>query len=336
MVWHEGYHHGQIKLALKLAGYPFDDEEIGQVTWDVWLRKTSGPERGRACVDTPGEAAHSPGFPGGNGGSRSGAVRRASSGHALRDAAAPPRAGASRRRRARARRRRQPGRLRRDPRRALAAPAAPQSGSARRDLLARHRERPRAPDRTTRLLRLRAPRLVALARRRLLPARLHADRRRSGGAGERRPRQFRHFRRVRRAADPRAWIRAGRGTGGRGAGGGHQPRAVDAAVSGQSGRGRTGDRAERPDLHAGRRVARRVSLAGDVAADARSLGSARARSERRPARCAHAAGDRAAPPGRLGRSGPRRAHGACRRPRGRAPRHERGHRRDPSRACSRR
>jgi uncharacterized damage-inducible protein DinB len=40
MVWHEGYHHGQIKLALKLAGYPFDDEEIGQLTWDVWLRKT--------------------------------------------------------------------------------------------------------------------------------------------------------------------------------------------------------------------------------------------------------------------------------------------------------
>ena len=43
MVWHEGYHHGQIKLALKLAGYPFDDEEIGQVTWDVWLRKTAKP-----------------------------------------------------------------------------------------------------------------------------------------------------------------------------------------------------------------------------------------------------------------------------------------------------
>ena len=40
MVWHEGYHHGQIKLALKLAGYPFDDEEIGQVTWDVWLKKS--------------------------------------------------------------------------------------------------------------------------------------------------------------------------------------------------------------------------------------------------------------------------------------------------------
>lgn len=39
MVWHEGYHHGQIKLALKSAGRPFDDEAIGQVTWDVWMDK---------------------------------------------------------------------------------------------------------------------------------------------------------------------------------------------------------------------------------------------------------------------------------------------------------
>jgi uncharacterized damage-inducible protein DinB len=39
MIWHEGYHHGQIKLALKAAGRPFDDEEIGQATWDVWLDK---------------------------------------------------------------------------------------------------------------------------------------------------------------------------------------------------------------------------------------------------------------------------------------------------------
>ena len=39
MIWHEGYHHGQIKLALKAAGRPFDDEEIGQVTWDVWMDK---------------------------------------------------------------------------------------------------------------------------------------------------------------------------------------------------------------------------------------------------------------------------------------------------------
>ena len=40
MIWHEGYHHGQIKLTLKLAGRPFDDEEIGQVTWDIWMDKT--------------------------------------------------------------------------------------------------------------------------------------------------------------------------------------------------------------------------------------------------------------------------------------------------------
>jgi len=40
LVWHEGYHHGQIKVALKLAGQAFDDEEIGRVTWDVWMEKT--------------------------------------------------------------------------------------------------------------------------------------------------------------------------------------------------------------------------------------------------------------------------------------------------------
>ena len=39
MIWHEGYHHGQIKLALKMAGKAFDDEEIGPVTWDVWMDK---------------------------------------------------------------------------------------------------------------------------------------------------------------------------------------------------------------------------------------------------------------------------------------------------------
>jgi uncharacterized damage-inducible protein DinB len=43
MLWHEGYHHGQIKLALKLAGRPLSDEEAGPVTWDVWMRKNSGP-----------------------------------------------------------------------------------------------------------------------------------------------------------------------------------------------------------------------------------------------------------------------------------------------------
>ncbi len=39
MLWHEGYHHGQIKLALKLAGRALTDEEAGPVTWDVWMRK---------------------------------------------------------------------------------------------------------------------------------------------------------------------------------------------------------------------------------------------------------------------------------------------------------
>ena len=38
LIWHEGYHHGQIKLALKLAGRPITDEEAGPVTWNVWMR----------------------------------------------------------------------------------------------------------------------------------------------------------------------------------------------------------------------------------------------------------------------------------------------------------
>lgn len=38
-VWHEGYHHGQIELVLKRAGRPFDDDEIGRVTWDAWMEK---------------------------------------------------------------------------------------------------------------------------------------------------------------------------------------------------------------------------------------------------------------------------------------------------------
>jgi uncharacterized damage-inducible protein DinB len=40
MVWHEGYHHGQIKLALKAAGRALTDEEAGPITWDVWMLKT--------------------------------------------------------------------------------------------------------------------------------------------------------------------------------------------------------------------------------------------------------------------------------------------------------
>ena len=39
MLWHEGYHHGQMKLALKMAGRPMNDKEAGPVTWGVWMRK---------------------------------------------------------------------------------------------------------------------------------------------------------------------------------------------------------------------------------------------------------------------------------------------------------
>ena len=41
MLWHEGYHHGQIKLALKMAGQPISDDRAGPLTWDVWRGKTS-------------------------------------------------------------------------------------------------------------------------------------------------------------------------------------------------------------------------------------------------------------------------------------------------------
>ena len=39
LIWHEGYHHGQIKLALKLAGRPLPDAAAGPVTWSVWMLK---------------------------------------------------------------------------------------------------------------------------------------------------------------------------------------------------------------------------------------------------------------------------------------------------------
>lgn len=40
MIWHEGYHHGQIKLALKQAGMPIPNEVAGPLTWRVWMNKT--------------------------------------------------------------------------------------------------------------------------------------------------------------------------------------------------------------------------------------------------------------------------------------------------------
>jgi uncharacterized damage-inducible protein DinB len=39
LVFHEGYHHGQIKLALKAAGRPVSDDVAGPLTWDVWRRR---------------------------------------------------------------------------------------------------------------------------------------------------------------------------------------------------------------------------------------------------------------------------------------------------------
>jgi uncharacterized damage-inducible protein DinB len=39
LIWHEGYHHGQIKLALKRAGHPIADRDAGPLTWGVWMNK---------------------------------------------------------------------------------------------------------------------------------------------------------------------------------------------------------------------------------------------------------------------------------------------------------
>jgi uncharacterized damage-inducible protein DinB len=39
LIWHEGYHHGQIKLTLKLAGRPISDDDAGTGTWDIWMDK---------------------------------------------------------------------------------------------------------------------------------------------------------------------------------------------------------------------------------------------------------------------------------------------------------
>jgi uncharacterized damage-inducible protein DinB len=40
MIWHEGYHHGQIKLVLKLAGMPISNQQAGPATWRVWMNKS--------------------------------------------------------------------------------------------------------------------------------------------------------------------------------------------------------------------------------------------------------------------------------------------------------
>ena len=40
-IWHEGYHHGQIKLALKMAGQQLTDDDASDITWGVWMNKTT-------------------------------------------------------------------------------------------------------------------------------------------------------------------------------------------------------------------------------------------------------------------------------------------------------
>lgn len=41
LIFHEAYHHGQIKLALKIAGLAVGDDIAGPRTWDVWRRRRS-------------------------------------------------------------------------------------------------------------------------------------------------------------------------------------------------------------------------------------------------------------------------------------------------------
>lgn len=36
LIFHEAYHHGQIKIALKVAGIPIPDDVAGPVVWSVW------------------------------------------------------------------------------------------------------------------------------------------------------------------------------------------------------------------------------------------------------------------------------------------------------------
>lgn len=36
LIFHDGYHHGQIKLALKTAGAAVPDDVVGPQVWDVW------------------------------------------------------------------------------------------------------------------------------------------------------------------------------------------------------------------------------------------------------------------------------------------------------------
>jgi len=52
-IWHEGYHHGQIKLVLKQHGHAIDDEVAGDVTWDIWMDKAADRPRLSAARKAP-------------------------------------------------------------------------------------------------------------------------------------------------------------------------------------------------------------------------------------------------------------------------------------------
>lgn len=39
MLWHEGYHFGQVKLALKAMGYVMSEEEEEKLVWGVWRQE---------------------------------------------------------------------------------------------------------------------------------------------------------------------------------------------------------------------------------------------------------------------------------------------------------
>ena len=40
LLWHEAYHYGQMKLALKISGLPLPDAVAGPISWDTLMDKT--------------------------------------------------------------------------------------------------------------------------------------------------------------------------------------------------------------------------------------------------------------------------------------------------------
>jgi hypothetical protein len=47
MIWHEGYHHGQIKLALKLAGRAISDKQAGH----RWRKTAASAKENERCAE---------------------------------------------------------------------------------------------------------------------------------------------------------------------------------------------------------------------------------------------------------------------------------------------